>query len=231
MHYSLTISGSVTTGSFVQCNFVITGSAGGSLYSFRSAPNFRCLYPPSGNWGVVRRPLSRFGCYPGYNSTRFRIRGRGSGRYTSYNFICCFGPSSTAITLVLGRHSRLLIYHHTGRPTGKALSLPKNFVSVARANRRNITHRMERRANVGITGTRCLFSLPGVCVCSNFPMRALSVFFHYAIRSALRFRTVSSTTSLFFLPLGSVHARRFKLNSVHGKINVFLRSVQGGGDR
>lgn len=173
---------------------------------------------------VVGRPLSLFRCYPRYNSSRFRIGGRGSGGYASYNFICCFGPSSTAITLVLGSRGRLLIYHHTGRPTGNALSLPKKFVSVGRANRRNMTHRMLRRAKLGIRRTICRFSLPGVCVCSNFPIRALSVFFLYAMRSVDRFSTVSSMSSSFFLPLSRVGPRSFKLSSVHQKLGGFLSS-------
>lgn len=146
---------------------------------------------------MVVRPLRLFGCYPGYNSPRFRIGGRGSGHYTSYNFICCFGSDTTAMTFVLGSGGRLLIYHEKGRPTGKALSLSNKFVSVRRANRRNITHRILRRANLRIRRTICRFSLPGACLCSKFLMRALSLFFLYGIGSADQVGTVSSITRSF----------------------------------
>lgn len=168
----------------------------GGVFFIHASLAFRCLYGACCLLGSEAvRPLRLFGFYPMYNSPRFRVRGRGSGGYTSYKFICCFGSDTTAITFVLGKGKRLLIYQQKGRPTGNALSLSNKFVSVFRANRRKMTHRIGRRAKLMIARTGCLFSLPGACLCSNFLMRALSRFFLYRIRSSRLVGTVSSITS------------------------------------
>ncbi len=174
----------------------------------------------------MEHPLHLFRFCPCCGSNGFVINDFKSKRCNNCGFVFYFNPQSATVAFILNDKGELLVARRAKEPAKGTLDLPGGFSDSFETAEEGVSREVKEETGLDVCEAEYLFSLPNKYIYSGFEEHTLDLFFLCHTRQATALKAADDVSSLRWVPIDSLDAQEFGLQSIRKGVEIFKEMVK-----
>ncbi len=174
----------------------------------------------------MEHPLHLFRFCPCCGSDSFVINDFKSKRCNGCGFVFYFNPQSATVAFILNDKGELLVARRAKEPAKGTLDLPGGFSDSFETAEEGVSREVKEETGLDVCEAKYLFSLPNKYIYSGFEEHTLDLFFLCRTRQATALKAADDVSSLEWVPIDSLDAQKFGLQSIRKGVEMFKKMVK-----